>query len=176
MDWYEQQQELKPHQQQQQFHLLTNFVKWFPVSFVASILVWSYYVFVVKICILELESGSSQQLFFLTLYHIISMMLVISFVKTIFSPPGIVPDNWKLSQQMTDTLSKAKTEDEWMSYLELFILQMGVAVYQRSAQVNTFHILIINYVMNICSWETLVGTKYQFFNVANRTAFILFTF
>ncbi len=61
-------------------------------------------------------------------------MLVWSFLATIVTAPGSVPESWRLSPAMAASLDAAVTEDEWKSYLEMFALQMGVCTAQRSVQ------------------------------------------
>ncbi len=57
-----------------------------------------------------------------------------SFAATIATPPGEVPDSWRLSPAMAASLDGANSEEEWKNYLEMFALQMGISTAQRSIQ------------------------------------------
>ena len=61
--------------------------KWFPVLFITAIVVWSYYAFVVHLCVLTVASvdGYLVMLVLLVPYHLIFVLFVASYWKTVFS-------------------------------------------------------------------------------------------
>ena len=110
-------------------------IKWLPVAFIAGVIGWSYYAFVVALCLFTIQS-IGEKVILLIIYHVIFALFVSSYFKTIFSPLSATPSKWKLSTAMVDKLNKAKSEQEWKSLLELFVVEMELPVVQRSVQVG----------------------------------------
>ena len=69
--------------------------KWIPVVFIASIVVWSYYAYVVHLCILTVTSNWERGLL-LCLFHVFFVLFVWSYWKTVFTPPGAVPKRYRV--------------------------------------------------------------------------------
>jgi palmitoyltransferase len=109
-------------------------IKWLPVAFIAGVIGWSYYAFVVALCVFTIQS-IGEKVILLIIYHVILSLFVSSYFKTIFSPLSVTPTKWKLSSAMVEKLNKAKSEQEWKSLLELFVVEMELPVVQRSVQV-----------------------------------------
>lgn len=109
-------------------------IKWIPVLFISCVIGWSYYAYVVQIN-LNVVKSVTEKCFYLVIYHIVFVVFVWSYLRTILTLPAIVPKSgWKLSPAMQEHLSLAKSEDEWKNLLELFAVEMQVPVLQRSVQ------------------------------------------
>ena len=108
-------------------------IRWFPVAFVLSVFFWSYYAFVVQLIYLRTKS-LELQIGLLVLYHVIVVFFLWSFVATIVTEPGKVPESCKLSQYHVGALNSARSEEEWKEILQGVVQEMGVAVCQRSMQ------------------------------------------
>ena len=108
-------------------------IKWLPVAFITSVIGWSYYAFVFVVCFTAINN-LAQQILFLLFYHVILILFVWSYIKTIFAPKCDAPQAWKLSRAMVDRLNTAGSEHEWKSLLELFVVEMNLSVMQRSVQ------------------------------------------
>ena len=63
---------------------ITRSVRWVPSIFVTGVVLWSYYAYVVELCILTIES-SVERVLFLTLYHPFLILFVWSFWQTVFT-------------------------------------------------------------------------------------------
>jgi len=103
------------------------------VAFILAVISWSYYAFVYVVCFLAVES-MAERVIFLFLYHLILILFIWSYLKTIFAPKCETPQSWKLSKAMSERLIQAKSEEEWKNLLELYIVEMEISVMQRSVQ------------------------------------------
>ena len=108
-------------------------IKWLPVLFITGVISWSYYAFIVELCIFTVKSVG-ERVFYIALYHVILVLFVWSYWKTIFAPLPIPGSTWKLSTAMLERLSSAKSEEDWKNLLELFVIEMELPVVQRSIQ------------------------------------------
>ncbi len=64
--------------------------KWVPVVFIAAIVGWSYYAYVIQLCLLTVESNV-ERVALMVAYHLFFTMFVWSYWRTIFTAPGYVP-------------------------------------------------------------------------------------
>ncbi|XP_076261618.1 palmitoyltransferase ZDHHC15B isoform X2 [Rhynchophorus ferrugineus] len=71
-------------------------VKWIPVLFLVTVVVWSYYAYVIQLCLITVESTIGQVLY-LIFYHFFFFMFCWSYVQTIFTDIGRVPNNFKIT-------------------------------------------------------------------------------
>ncbi|XP_017770001.1 PREDICTED: palmitoyltransferase ZDHHC2 isoform X2 [Nicrophorus vespilloides] len=94
-------------------------VKWVPVLFILSIVVWSYYAFVVQLCIITIES-TIQKVIYLVVYHLLFFMFIWAYFQTIFTNIGQVPSQFKLPEGELERLTHAETEEMQNAILERF--------------------------------------------------------
>ena len=113
--------------------IIANGIKWLPVLFITGVISWSYYAFIVELCIFTVDS-LGEKVFYIVFYHIILVLFVWSYWKTIFAPIPKTDSSWKLSTAMLERLSSAKNEEDWKNLLELFVIEMELPVVQRSIQ------------------------------------------
>ncbi|KAL1492791.1 hypothetical protein ABEB36_010980 [Hypothenemus hampei] len=71
-------------------------VKWIPVLFIVTIVAWSYYAYVVQLCLITVENTLGQ-VFYLIFFHLFFFMLCWSYGQTIFTDIGKVPSTFKIS-------------------------------------------------------------------------------
>ncbi len=72
--------------------------KWIPVVFIASVVAWSYYAYVVQLCLLTVQS-TAEKTVLLVLYHFFLTMFVWAYWQTIFTSPGHVPEKWVVQDE-----------------------------------------------------------------------------
>ncbi|XP_018565726.1 palmitoyltransferase ZDHHC15 isoform X2 [Anoplophora glabripennis] len=72
-------------------------VKWIPVLFIVTIVAWSYYAYVIQLCILTVESPT-KQVIYLIFYHLFFFMFCWSYWQTIFTDIGRVPSKYKIPE------------------------------------------------------------------------------
>lgn len=72
-------------------------VKWIPVLFIVTIVAWSYYAYVIQLCLITVESTVGQ-IFYLIFYHFFFFMFCWSYAQTIFTEIGRVPNNFRIAE------------------------------------------------------------------------------
>ncbi|GBM03333.1 Palmitoyltransferase ZDHHC2 [Araneus ventricosus] len=100
--------------------------KWFPVVFIATIVGWSYYAYVVQLCLFAVESVV-EKVFYLIIYHAIFAMFLWSYWQTIFTNIGTVPRQFKLPPAEAVKLERDQSEDNQRRMLESFAKDLPVS-------------------------------------------------
>ena len=113
--------------------VVATVIKWIPVIFITAVIAWSYYAFVIQLCLFTVVS-LGEKIPYLIIYHVILVLFVWSYWATIFAQPYQTPSSWKLSTAMLERLGNAKSEEDWKTLLELFVVEMEIPVVQRSIQ------------------------------------------
>uniref|UniRef100_A0A6P7GCK4 Palmitoyltransferase ZDHHC15B-like isoform X6 n=1 Tax=Diabrotica virgifera virgifera TaxID=50390 RepID=A0A6P7GCK4_DIAVI len=70
-------------------------VKWIPVLFIVTIVVWSYYAYVIQLCLLTVDD-LPRRIFYLIFFHMFFFMFFWSYWQTIFTDIGRVPSKGDL--------------------------------------------------------------------------------
>jgi hypothetical protein len=106
--------------------------KWLPVLFIISVLSWGYYAYVIQLNLFTIDSVILKALY-LTLFHVIYILTIWSYWKTIFTDIAHIPrdvliifqsfhsiwymiyENLNLSQVLVTALWKGETVEraEW---------------------------------------------------------------
>jgi len=94
-------------------------VKWVPVLFIVTIVLWSYYAYVIQLCIVTIHSVV-KKVIYLIIYHITLIMFCWAYWKTIFTDIGTVPEKFKLPEGEYERLMHADSEDMQRHILETF--------------------------------------------------------
>ena len=82
------------------------------MAFILAVISWSYYAFVYVVCFLAVES-MVERVIFLFLYHLILILFIWSYLKTIFAPKCETPPSWKLSKAMSERLVQVRHFDDF---------------------------------------------------------------
>uniref|UniRef100_A0A1A8NQ63 Palmitoyltransferase n=1 Tax=Nothobranchius pienaari TaxID=704102 RepID=A0A1A8NQ63_9TELE len=88
---------------------------WIPVLFIALIVAWSYYAYVVQLCIESIED-TGEKVVYLLAYHVIFVMFVWAYWKTIFTRPMNPLKEFQLSHSDKELLER---EDRGESQQEI---------------------------------------------------------
>ncbi|XP_053965424.1 palmitoyltransferase ZDHHC20-B isoform X2 [Anastrepha ludens] len=94
-------------------------LKWIPVIFISAVIAWSYYAYVVQLCLLSIDN-TFEKIVFLIFYHIICVLFFWSYWNTIFTPVGTVPSNWRIPEAEIEHIFHADTQDQQKRILENF--------------------------------------------------------
>ncbi|KAF3838018.1 hypothetical protein F7725_009786 [Dissostichus mawsoni] len=88
---------------------------WIPVLFIALIVAWSYYAYVLQLCIESIE-GIAEKVIYLLVYHVIFIMFVWAYWQTIFTRPMNPLKEFHLSHSDKELLER---EDRGESQQEI---------------------------------------------------------
>ena len=101
--------------------------------FISLIVCWSYYAYLVA-TVLTIMTHLVEQVVCGIIFNLLTILFVWSYYMIVFTPPGSVPQSWRLSQERVDSLAAAKSEEEWKSILNNVTVQLDCSVKQRSVQ------------------------------------------
>ena len=79
-----------------------------------------------------------EQVVCAVVFHCLAIMLVV-----VFTPPGSVPQSWRLTKVDVERLAQAQSEEEWKNTLASLATQLACTVKQRSVQ-NAVGICVTN--------------------------------
>ncbi|XP_014216681.1 palmitoyltransferase ZDHHC15 [Copidosoma floridanum] len=100
-------------------------VKWIPVLFILSVVFWSYYAYVVPLCIYTIEN-IVLRVFYLVFFHILFFLFIWSYWQTIATDLAKVPDKFKLPVGEMEKLLQAESEDARRQVLERFAQDLPI--------------------------------------------------
>ncbi|KTF85859.1 hypothetical protein cypCar_00018925, partial [Cyprinus carpio] len=78
---------------------------WIPVIFIALVVCWSYYAYVVELCLFTIPS-TIEKVIYLTVFHVSFIMFVWSYWKTIFTRPATP------SKELSGTVTAARSSSQ----------------------------------------------------------------
>ncbi|KAH8371012.1 hypothetical protein KR093_005934, partial [Drosophila rubida] len=99
--------------------------KWIPVLFIFAVIVWSYYAYVVELCVLNTENRIAMILMLL-FYHITLILFLWSYWKTISTSVGRVPDHWRIPDEEVNQLFRADNPETQKRILNNFARNLPV--------------------------------------------------
>ncbi|KAJ7395124.1 putative palmitoyltransferase ZDHHC20 [Pitangus sulphuratus] len=70
---------------------------WVPVAFIALVVAWSYYAYVVELCVFTISS-TAEKVVYLVVFHLSFVMFIWSYGKTIFTSPATPSNEFCLSK------------------------------------------------------------------------------
>ncbi|XP_065302895.1 palmitoyltransferase ZDHHC15B-like isoform X4 [Dermacentor albipictus] len=100
--------------------------KWFPVLFITTIVAWSYYAYVIQLCLFTIEN-IIQKIFYLIGFHACFAMFAWSYWQTIFTEPGTIPKQFYLLPADAERLEKELGEDNQRQMLERLAKNLPVS-------------------------------------------------
>ncbi|XP_037506937.1 palmitoyltransferase ZDHHC20-B isoform X2 [Rhipicephalus sanguineus] len=100
--------------------------KWCPVLFITTIVAWSYYAYVIQLCLFTIENVI-QKIFYLIGFHACFAMFAWSYWQTIFTEPGTIPKQFYLSPADAEHLEKELSEDNQRQMLERLAKNLPVS-------------------------------------------------
>lgn len=111
--------------------LCVKAAKWLPVIFIVTVVVWSYYAYVIQLNLLTIES-IIQKCFYLLIYHILLVLFLWAYWQTVFTEIGRVPKQFRLPPSELDRYESAETDETRRAVLEGFLQKQNLPVYNRT--------------------------------------------
>lgn len=109
--------------------------KWIPVIVISAIVAWSYYAYVVQLCIFTVSQDSEvAMVILLILYHIFVSFFVTSYWRTVWTKPGFVPKRFSLTSEELDTVEGCDNDEEQRRFLEQIVIDKDLPVSMRTIQ------------------------------------------
>jgi len=108
--------------------------KFIPCIFIAAVIGWSYYAFVVHILLYYYRSKVGNlglTIYLLIHYHLILALFVWSWLKTVLTKPTSVGASYRLTTEEQQMIHLCRTIPRRNSYFEQIISQRGLTVVQR---------------------------------------------
>jgi hypothetical protein len=105
--------------------LLCRAVKWGPVVFIAAIIAWSYYAYVVEMCINTADT-IAEKIVFLLLYHPVLFLFLWSYYQTIFAKICVPPKEFYLNQSEWQRLESDTNEANQKEQLNHFARKLPI--------------------------------------------------
>ncbi|XP_064543410.1 palmitoyltransferase ZDHHC20-B isoform X1 [Drosophila montana] len=99
--------------------------KWIPVLFIFAVIGWSYYAYVVELCVLKTENRVAMA-FMLLFYHIALLLFLWSYWQTISTSVGRVPDQWRIPDEEVNQLFRADNQETQKRILNNFARNLPV--------------------------------------------------
>jgi len=101
-------------------------MKWVPVIFITCTIAWSYYAYVVELCLFTIDS-IIEIILYLIGYHCLFLIFMWSYWQTIFTPTAEVPAKFKLPAQEVEKLRNAKNELTQRMIIESFAQTLPIS-------------------------------------------------
>ena len=108
-----------------------NCVRWVPVLFILAVIVWSYYAYVVELCLLTVEWPVEKALYLMG-YHVALAMLLWSYYQTVFSDIGRPPAQFGVRGEAASALAACARPSDFRNVLDEFSRSAGLPVQMRS--------------------------------------------
>lgn len=105
--------------------LCVHFFKWLPVLFIVAIIAYSYYTYVVLLC-LHFVENIIELVSYLFIYHLILAMFLWSYWQTIFTQIGVVPKEFKPAPAEVEKLESEQSKDNQRRMLEFIARDLPV--------------------------------------------------
>jgi len=107
--------------------------KWIPVLVISGIVTWSYYAYVVHLCVFTVQS-EVERVILLIFYHIFFAVFVSSYWRTVWTRPGDIPKKFSLSPEELDHVETCDSDEEQRRFLEQIVIDKDLPVAMRTIQ------------------------------------------
>ncbi|KAH8401748.1 hypothetical protein KR009_007675, partial [Drosophila setifemur] len=83
----------------------------FPIAMIVLMLVWSYHVIVIQICLKRVKDYVVMGILLL-LFHVLLCMFLWTWIKCIITYPAAIPDQWKMTEEDMNRMKRAFDIDD----------------------------------------------------------------
>lgn len=107
------------------FRACCCFLRAIPVIFITTIVVWSYYAYVIQICLFTINS-IPQKVIYLIIYHLLITLFLWSFWKIVFTSPKKIPAEFYLPLNLRSRVESLNNDSEKKSIINEFARSLPV--------------------------------------------------
>lgn len=107
------------------FDFCIHSAKWVPVLFLATVIVWSYYAYVIQLCFLTVQS-TFEKTAYLIGYHFFLAIFLWAYWQTIFTPIATVPKKFQLPADRLEVVLSPGNENIARNVIETFARSLPV--------------------------------------------------
>ncbi|XP_021943744.1 palmitoyltransferase ZDHHC15B isoform X2 [Folsomia candida] len=111
--------------------LCIRITKWLPVVFILAVIAWSYFAFVVQLCLYTMEEVWLKVLS-LIIYHISLTLFLWAYFQTIFTTSNRVPRKFKIPQNLMERIESATNDTEISEILDNLVRTQQLPVQTRT--------------------------------------------
>jgi len=86
-------------------------LSWIPVVFIIGVFGWSYYAYVVQMCLYTIEN-IPKKVIYLVIYHLLVILFLWSYGRTIFTASVVPPRQFFVNEIESENISSVQTIDE----------------------------------------------------------------
>ncbi|CAL8267450.1 unnamed protein product [Merluccius merluccius] len=105
-------------------------LRWLPVGFIHLVLLWSYYAYVVELCVYTIPSDA-ERISYLVVFHVVFFMFIWSYWKMICSSPACPSKSFGLPKVEKEQYEREQSAEVQQELLKKVVLEMPV--YTRTA-------------------------------------------
>jgi len=113
--------------------LFASVCKMVPVMVISGILAWSYYAYVVHLCILTVKSDI-EKIILLIGYHITITLFLLCYWRTIWTRPGDIPKKFQLTADELDIVEGCDNFETQKRLLDQIVIDRDLPVAMRTFQ------------------------------------------
>jgi len=113
--------------------MCASIFKMVPVMVITGIVAWSYYAYVVHLCVLTVKSNA-EKVGLLIGYHLTIVLFLISYWRTIWTRPGDIPKKFQLTSDELDIMESCDNVDIQKRLLDQIVIDKSLPVAMRTYQ------------------------------------------
>ncbi|CEF67865.1 Zinc finger, DHHC-type, palmitoyltransferase domain-containing protein [Strongyloides ratti] len=110
--------------------LCMNFARWFPILLVFGIVGWAYYAYVFILCFGVIDY-LFQRIVFLLFLHILIILFFWSYLATVFTENGKIPEEFYLPYEVNEDVKNAETNDAAKEVVRRYVKMHNLPIQNR---------------------------------------------
>uniref|UniRef100_A0A0N5BVQ5 Palmitoyltransferase n=1 Tax=Strongyloides papillosus TaxID=174720 RepID=A0A0N5BVQ5_STREA len=107
-----------------------NLVRWFPVVLVFGIVGWAYYAYVVILCFGVIDN-LFKRIVFLIILHILTGLFMWSYLATVFTENGKIPEEFYLPYEVNEDVKNAGSNDIAKEIVRRYVKMHNLPIQNR---------------------------------------------
>uniref|UniRef100_A0A913HF06 Palmitoyltransferase n=1 Tax=Strongyloides stercoralis TaxID=6248 RepID=A0A913HF06_STRER len=110
--------------------ICVNFARWFPVFLVFGIVGWAYYAYIFILCFGVIDF-LFKRIFFILILHILLILFIWSYLATVFTDNGKIPEEFYLPYEVNEDVKNAETNDAAKEIVRRYVKMHNLPIQTR---------------------------------------------